>query len=127
MYGCKYNEPVFFFGGIPVEMTELETFMKAAGDGSRLKILQQLTGGPVCVCDLTPLVGLTQPAVSQHLKRLKEAGIISGERRGRWTFWSLDQTHPLHDILIGLLSRVPAPERTVIDLEATGEKGCCSP
>jgi ArsR family transcriptional regulator, arsenate/arsenite/antimonite-responsive transcriptional repressor len=114
-----------FFGGIPVELTELETFMKAAGDGSRLKILQQLTGGTVCVCDLTPLVGLTQPAVSQHLKRLKEAGIVTGEKRGRWTFWSLDQTHPMHDILISLLSRVPAPERTVVDLGAAGEKGCC--
>ena len=121
----KYNKPVFFFGGIPVELTELETFMKAAGDGSRLKILQQLTEGEVCVCDLTPLVGLTQPAVSQHLKRLKEAGIVTGEKRGRWTFWSLDRLHPLHDSLVGLLSRVPAPERTAADLEAAGEKGCC--
>lgn len=109
-----------------MELSELETFMKAAGDGSRLKILQQLSFGAICVCDLTPLVGLTQPAVSQHLKRLKEAGIVTGEKRGRWTFWSLDQSHPLHDILNGLLSGVPAPERTVADLEATGEKGCCN-
>ncbi|MFC7366166.1 MULTISPECIES: ArsR/SmtB family transcription factor [Bhargavaea] len=104
---------------------ELESFMKAAGDGSRLKILQHLNSGPVCVCDMTPLVGLTQPAVSQHLKRLKEAGIVVGEKRGRWTFWSLDRQHPLYDILTSLLSRVPAPERTVSDLESTGEKGCC--
>ncbi|SDE92233.1 ArsR family transcriptional regulator [Bhargavaea beijingensis] len=108
-----------------MELMDLETFMKAAGDGTRLKILQQLTEGEVCVCDLTPLVGLTQPAVSQHLKRLKEAGIVTGEKRGRWTFWSLDRAHPLYDILTGLLSGVPAPERTVCDLEATGEKGCC--
>lgn len=108
-----------------MELSELETFMKAAGDGTRLKILQQLTEGEVCVCDLTTLIGLTQPAVSQHLKRLKEAGIVTGEKRGRWTYWSLDRAHPLHDILTVLLSGVPAPERTVADLEATGEKGCC--
>lgn len=108
-----------------MELAELELFMKAAGDGTRLQILQQIAGGPVCICDLTPLVGLTQPAVSQHLKRLKEAGMVTGEKEGRWTYWSLEETHPLHGVLVDLLSRLPAPERTVAGLEKDGMKGCC--
>ncbi|MET3576083.1 ArsR/SmtB family transcription factor [Bhargavaea ullalensis] len=110
-----------------MELSELESFLKAAGDGTRLKILQQLTQGPVCICDLTPLVGLTQPAVSQHLKRLKEAGIVKGEKRGRWTFWSLNGEHPLQPVLLYLLARLRNPEQTLAGLEvAWRESGCSS-
>ncbi|SIT89183.1 ArsR/SmtB family transcription factor [Edaphobacillus lindanitolerans] len=106
-----------------MDLLEIEKFFKAAGDGTRLKILQQLTEGPVCIQDLTPLVGLTQPAVSQHLKRLKEAGLVEGEKRGRWTFWSLNGRHPLQPCLIDLLSRVQATEPASPVHEVNSTKG----
>ncbi len=46
---------------------------------------------PVCVCELTPAVGLSQPTVSHHLKKLVQAGLLHREQRGVWAFYTLDR------------------------------------
>jgi ArsR family transcriptional regulator len=64
--------------------------LQAAADPTRLSILRQLSAsGPVCACDLTACCEVSQPTVSHHLKVLREAGWISGERRGTWIWYSL--------------------------------------
>jgi ArsR family transcriptional regulator len=64
--------------------------LQAAADPTRLSILRQLsTEGPVCACDFTACCEVSQPTVSHHLKVLREAGWISGERRGTWIWYSL--------------------------------------
>jgi len=45
---------------------------------------------PVCVCELVPALGLSQPTVSHHLKKLTEAGLLSREQRGVWAYFSID-------------------------------------
>lgn len=66
---------------------------KALGDPARIRILNLLlsAGTPVCVCDIVPDTGLTQPTVSHHLKKLLEAGLLRREERGTWAFYSVDQ------------------------------------
>jgi ArsR family transcriptional regulator, arsenate/arsenite/antimonite-responsive transcriptional repressor len=44
---------------------------------------------PVCVCELVPVVELSQPTVSHHLKKLTEAGLLEREERGKWAYYSL--------------------------------------
>lgn len=65
--------------------------LRAAGHQARLRMLQLLAeaGAPVCVCDITPLFRLSQPTVSHHLKVLREAGLVSAERRGIWNHYAL--------------------------------------
>jgi len=64
--------------------------LQAAADPTRLSILRQLSAaGPVCACDLTACCDVSQPTVSHHLKVLREAGWIDGERRGTWIWYSL--------------------------------------
>jgi len=64
--------------------------LQAAADPTRLSILRQLSAeGPVCACDFTACCDVRQPTVSHHLKVLREAGWISGERRGTWIWYSL--------------------------------------
>jgi ArsR family transcriptional regulator, arsenate/arsenite/antimonite-responsive transcriptional repressor len=64
--------------------------LQAAADPTRLSILRQLSAtGPVCACDLTACCDVSQPTVSHHLKVLREAGWVSGERRGTWIWYSL--------------------------------------
>ena len=64
--------------------------LQAAADPTRLTILRQLsTEGTVCACDFTSCCDVSQPTVSHHLKVLREAGWISGERRGTWIWYSL--------------------------------------
>ena len=43
--------------------------------------------GEVCVCELQPLVDITQPTLSHHLKKLRDAGVVDVERRGLWAFY----------------------------------------
>ena len=65
---------------------------RALGDPARVKVLNLLatTDEPCCVCELTEPLGLAQPTVSHHLKRLVEAGLLVREQRGRWGFYTLD-------------------------------------
>ncbi len=66
--------------------------LRALGDEARLEIVGRLAaaGGPVCVCDLMPGLGLAQPTVSHHLRVLKEAGVVRCERRGTWVYYTLE-------------------------------------
>ena len=65
-------------------------FLQAAGDPVRLSILRQLAiTGPVCACEFVAMHDVSQPTVSHHLKVLREAGWISGERRGTWIWYSI--------------------------------------
>ena len=66
--------------------------LKAVADPVRLQLLSAIRatdGGEACVCDLTPLVRLSQPTVSHHLKVLVEAGLLEREKRGTWAWFRL--------------------------------------
>ena len=64
--------------------------LQAAADPTRLAILRQLSDcAEVCACDFTACCDVSQPTVSHHLKVLRDAGWIEGERRGTWIFYSL--------------------------------------
>jgi ArsR family transcriptional regulator, arsenate/arsenite/antimonite-responsive transcriptional repressor len=74
----------------PAQATELSRVFKAMGDPVRLRLLSLIAshdGGEACVCDLTGVFDLTGPTISHHLKVLREAGLISGERRGTWVYY----------------------------------------
>ena len=64
---------------------------KALGDPARVRIVNLLatSGQAVCVCHLIEPLGLSQPTVSHHLKKLTEAGLLEREQRGRWAYFSL--------------------------------------
>ncbi len=66
---------------------------KALGDPTRVRILNLIaqSGGEVCACDLNEPVGLAQPTVSHHLKKLVDAGLLEREQRGKWAFFSLNR------------------------------------
>ncbi len=64
--------------------------LQAAADPTRLAILRRLSDeGPVCACELADPAGVSQPTVSHHLKVLREAGWVDGERRGSWIWYSI--------------------------------------
>jgi ArsR family transcriptional regulator len=65
---------------------------RALGDPARVKIVNMLATAdrPVCVCDFTEPLGLSQPTVSHHLRKLVEAGLLQRQQLGRWAFYALD-------------------------------------
>src|SRR6516165_11353378 len=73
----------------------LAQVFKALGDPVRLRLVSLIgahRGGEVCVCDLTEAFDLTQPTISHHLKVLREAGLITSERRGTWVYYWIEAT-----------------------------------
>jgi len=62
---------------------------KALGDPIRLQLVDVLRrhAGEVCVCELVPLFDVSQPTLSHHLSKLREAGIVDSERRGLWAYY----------------------------------------
>ena len=88
---------------------DLARAFAALADPVRIRLLSLIAeAGEVCACDLLEPVGKSQPTVSHHTKILAEAGLITGERRGRWVWWSLvpERAAELRDAL-----EVSAPSR----------------
>jgi ArsR family transcriptional regulator len=76
----------------------------ALSDETRLALLERLTGGEQCVCELTEAMKAGQSRLSFHLKVLKEAGLIRDRREGRWMYYSLnpDAIEELEDLVMTL-------------------------
>ena len=72
------------------QSTEMARRFKALGDPVRLRLLSLIashTGGQTCVCELTGAFEVSGPTISHHLKVLRAAGLIEGERRGTWIYY----------------------------------------
>lgn len=96
------------------EAEDLARRLKALADPGRLRLLSLLLAAPngeACTCDLTGPLGLSQPTVTHHLKKLAEAGLVTGERRGVWTYYRVDN------------DALAAAGRTLTPVATTGRTG----
>ncbi|WP_084526152.1 ArsR/SmtB family transcription factor [Nocardia vaccinii] len=72
------------------EAAELAVMFKALADPVRLRVLSAIAaraGGEACVCDVSDGLDVTQPTISHHLKVLREAGLVTSERRASWVYY----------------------------------------
>jgi len=74
----------------PADLTRLAQLFHALSDETRLRIVGRLLGGEQCVCNLTDALDAGQSRLSFHLKALKDAGLVSDRRAGRWVHYSLN-------------------------------------
>ncbi len=74
------------------EVAATADVFRALGDPARVRIVNVLatSGEPVCVCHLVEPLGLSQPTVSHHMKKLLDAGLVEREQRGKWAYFSLN-------------------------------------
>lgn len=81
----------------PLDATQSEQLARgfnALGDPVRLRVLSLLAASPageICVCDFIGPIGKTQGTISHHLRILSDAGLVHGDRRGKWVWYSLDR------------------------------------
>lgn len=70
----------------------LASIFKALSDPTRVRLIQYLAGakeGTACACHLPQALGISQPTLSHHMKKLAEAGLVTREQRGRWAHWTV--------------------------------------
>lgn len=65
--------------------------LKALSDETRLDIINLLSMEPLCACDILESFSITQPTLSYHMKLLTSSGLVSAERSGKWTYYSLNK------------------------------------
>ncbi|MEL7609668.1 MAG: metalloregulator ArsR/SmtB family transcription factor [Bacillota bacterium] len=72
---------------------DLAELYKLFGDTTRIKILYALSAGEICVCDIAQLLGMTQSAISHHLRSLKQSKLVKFRRDGKTVYYSLADAH----------------------------------
>src|SRR5438309_10881584 len=87
---------------------------RALADPARVRIVNRLAraGGAVCACEFEPALGLSQPTVSHHLKKLTDAGLLEREQRGKWAYFSINPE------AAGQLAGL-------VDLQEASDVSCC--
>jgi ArsR family transcriptional regulator len=82
-------EPVVYPDVERQQAERMAEIAKALGDPIRLQLVDVLRkhAGKVCVCELVPLFDISQPTLSHHLKKLRDAGLVDSERRGLWAYY----------------------------------------
>lgn len=73
-------------------MKKIAEFYKALGDETRLKIVEMLSEQEMCVCEIIDRLNMSQPAISHHLKILRQAGLVTDSREGKWIYYSLNSS-----------------------------------
>ena len=93
--------------------------LKLISDKSRLTILACLKEKEMCVCDIVEILQTTQPNVSQHLKRLKNGGLVNETRRSQWIYYSLNVEDKPH--LKQVIDQLPSMKEQI---DATPSRSC---
>ncbi|CAM3476962.1 MULTISPECIES: ArsR/SmtB family transcription factor [Saccharibacillus] len=102
---------------------EMAEKLKVMGDKTRLTILILLQEREWCVCDLVDVLEMSQPAVSQHMRKLKLHGLVSEARRGQWVHYSLNVADKPY--VQSVLDQVPDTAELLAALQKDPLKSCC--
>jgi ArsR family transcriptional regulator, arsenate/arsenite/antimonite-responsive transcriptional repressor len=101
-----------------LDLSRAGALFHALSDETRLRILERLRAGERCVCDLTDALDAAQSRLSFHLKVLKDAGLVSDRREGRWMYYTLNPKAlgEMAEVVTGLAAPLSPLER---------KNGCC--
>ena len=110
------------------ESLDLETtanILKLLGDKTRLTMVKIMAEHECCVCEFVDLFEMSQPAISQHLRKLKDGGIVNEARRGQWIFYSLNPSSSYYSFIQMVIKDLPNQNFKLEELTAQGKRICC--
>jgi len=106
-------------------MERLSQIHEMLSDKNRLRILKLLEYKPMCVCELTYVLGIRQPSVSRHLRKMKEAGLIDSRQDGLWNEYFINRKGDEYTrVLMGLLSGWINNDPVIIEDIKKAEQAC---
>ncbi|MFC4711451.1 ArsR/SmtB family transcription factor [Planococcus dechangensis] len=108
-----------------MDIEKASLLLKLLGDKTRLKMVKLLETDDFCVCEFVEIFGISQPAISQHIRKLKDAGMVTESRKGQWIFYSLNQSGECAELMMALLKFLPDQQGIAAELEKKGKRIHC--
>lgn len=108
-----------------LEIEKAATILKLLGDKTRLTMLKMLDTNDYCVCEFVEIFKVSQPAISQHVRKLKDAGLVRETRRGQWIIYSLNRESDVIPFVQSLIDHLPNQDFKLQELEKQGLRISC--
>lgn len=109
-----------------LDLEKTATILKLLGDKTRLTMIKILNNHDCCVCEFVEIFKTSQPAISQHVRKLKDAGLVRETRRGQWIIYSLKKDSEFYSFVEDLLQHLPNQDYRLKELEEQGLRiSCC--
>ncbi|MBT2709500.1 winged helix-turn-helix transcriptional regulator [Pseudomonas sp. ISL-84] len=108
-----------------VEIDKAANILKLLGDKTRLTMVKILDNNDCCVCEFVEIFKMSQPAISQHIRKLKDAGVVREARKGQWIIYSLNKDSDYYPLVQNLLDHLPSQDNKLKELEEQGLRISC--
>ena len=109
-----------------IEMDKAAMILKLLGDQTRLTVMKLIENQACCVCEFVEIFRVSQPSISQHIRKLKDLGLVDEERKGQWIFYSLNKSSEYYSFIKPLLDQLPNQDYKLKELEEKGTRiSCC--
>ncbi|WP_343840341.1 metalloregulator ArsR/SmtB family transcription factor [Salinibacillus aidingensis] len=108
-----------------IDLESVANVFKLLGDKTRLTMAKILDEDECCVCEFVEIFQMSQPAISQHLRKLRDAGVVKEERRGQWIYYSLNQASNLYPFVKQILQTLPDQGDKLRVLDKSGARITC--
>ncbi|MFC3885954.1 ArsR/SmtB family transcription factor [Bacillus songklensis] len=108
-----------------VEVDKAAQTLKLLGDKTRLTMMKMLQSHDCCVCEFVAVFKTSQPAISQHLRKLRDAELVKETRKGQWIFYSINKESKYYEFVLGLLDYIPSQDDRIKELEQQGLRIMC--
>jgi ArsR family transcriptional regulator, arsenate/arsenite/antimonite-responsive transcriptional repressor len=111
---------------VVMNVSEVTTVLKLLSDKTRLTMMAILNHKECCVCELVEIFQVSQPAISQHLRKLKAAGLVKETRKAQWIYYSMNKEHEMYSLIEYILNQIPDHQEKLKELEEKGTRNLCN-
>src|SRR5699024_10625633 len=108
-----------------IEMDKAADILQLLGNETRLTMLKILDEHDCCVCAFVEIFQASQPSISQHIRKLKDIGVVEEERRGQWIFYSINKDSEFYPLILHFLNLLPQQDEKLKELENKGTRIKC--
>ncbi|WP_404405590.1 ArsR/SmtB family transcription factor [Jeotgalibacillus malaysiensis] len=109
-----------------ISIEKASAALKLMGDKTRLTMLRILADHDCCVCEFVEIFQMSQPSVSQHVRKMKDIGMIKEQRKGQWIVYSLNESFEGYDMIHSILEQLPAQDHHLEQLIEQGKRVSCN-
>lgn len=125
LYGNEKDVDWHMNTEVSIDLQRASQLLKLLGDPTRLKMMKLLKSHECCVCEFVEIFKMSQPAISQHLRKLRDIELVKEERRRQWVFFSINENHEDYPFVKSILEHLPEQNESIAELEALGLRVCC--